>query len=598
MNMQPKQTSCSTDYKRHSTYYSRGATLLDAVVSTALMLVVFMGIYGAFQLSIDVVTNNKSRAGAIALANERQEYIRSLNYDAVGTLGGIPSGTFPQVEVAPLNGISYTRSTTILYEDDPADGSGALDSNAIVTDYKLSTVEVSWVTRNGITRTITLTTRISPIGIEQSVPGGTLDLSILDSNTQPVAGAAVRIVNTTLVPAIDTTLDSNVGGKVTVYGAPPGAGYQITVTKSGYSSAQTYDATAINTNPTPGHLTVALNSTTAAPFSIDLVSTKNIRSFTPSDMLSWSDSFLNTSLVAALNDTEVSGGDVILGGGAGSYAPSGEVRSLPVTPTSVKEWGAFSWSDTRPAQTGVLYRVYDGTTPLSDAALPGNSTGFSTSPINLSSISTTTYATLSLHATLSSSDVNATPSVHSWSVTYDTGPQPLSNITFGLQGTKTIGNGPGGLIYKYSTSTLSTGATAGINVPNLEWDTYTLSVDAATGYDIASSCNPQPESLVPGAYAQTQIILEPHTTNSLLVNVRSSAGTLLLGASVRLYRSPGYDTTRAADDCGQGFFSGLSAGTPGGGNPYSIDVSAAGYTTYSATDVSVSGTSYLSIVLN
>src|SRR3989338_4221774 len=89
----------------------RGASLIDVVVGSALMLVVFMGISAAFQLAVEVVSNNKARAGAVALSGERMEYIRSLSYDAVGTVGGIPAGAIAQSETVLLNGISYTRRT-------------------------------------------------------------------------------------------------------------------------------------------------------------------------------------------------------------------------------------------------------------------------------------------------------------------------------------------------------------------------------------------------------------------------------------------------------------------------------------------------------
>src|ERR1700691_1055084 len=91
----------------------RGVTLLDTVVGVALMLIVFVGIASAFELSIQVVTNNKARAGAIALADQRMEYIRSLAYASVGTVGGIPSGAIPQTETLVFNGITYTRRTYI-----------------------------------------------------------------------------------------------------------------------------------------------------------------------------------------------------------------------------------------------------------------------------------------------------------------------------------------------------------------------------------------------------------------------------------------------------------------------------------------------------
>ncbi len=577
----------------------RGVTLIDTLISTALMLVVFVGVAAAFRLSIDVVTNNKARAGAIALANERMEYIRSLPYDDVATLGGIPPGAILATEEVALNGITYTRRTIVIYGDDPKDGVGALDENDILTDYKQAKVEVSWTLKYG-ERKITLVSRVSPPGLETAGPGGVLDLVVVSATAQPISGALVRIQNTTLVPAIDISLFSDDEGKVTVIGAPPGAGYQIVVTKSGYTTIQTYAATAQNTNPTPGHLTIADGQTTSATLTTDLVATKNIRSFGPNETDTWTDSFADATNLSDLVDTEVIGGSVQLTNTAGTYVANGTARSITITPTDLLGWDEFSWTDTKPAQTNVLYRVYngDGTALIPDGELPGNSAGLAVSPVDLSGISTTTYPSLSVQASMGTVDTNTTPEINSWSLSYEFGPVPLPNLIFSLQGLKTIGSGPSGLIFKYSTTTLSTGPTAGMNAANLEWDTYTISVNgAATGYDIASSCAPQPEALLPGDYQSTSLYLVPHTTNSFLVDVRSSAGVVVPNASVRLYRGA-IDRTQATDGCGYTFFSSLSSGSSGTGNPYSLDVSATGFQSFSATDVTVSGSSKLSIVLN
>ena len=60
----------------------------------------------------------------------------------------------------------------------------------------------------------------------------------------------------------------------------------------------------------------------------------------------------------------------------------------------------------------------------------------------------------------------------------------------------------------------------------------------STGYDVASACNPQPESLSPGAVMTSNFYLTAHTTYSLLVNVRASAtGALIPGATVTLTRT-------------------------------------------------------------
>ena len=199
-------------------------------------------------------------------------------------------------------------------------------------------------------------------------------------------------------------------------------------------------------------------------------------------------------------------------------------------------------------------------------------------------------------ATLTTSDASTTPLVHNWSVTYEVGPTPLANILFNMQGSKTIGAGPSGPVYKYSAQH-SSGSSGSIAISNVEYDVYVLSVDGATGYDIFSSCAPQPVAVTPGGTTITRLFLFPHTTNSLLVDVKSAAGAVIPNATVRLQRGT-YDTTKPTDECGQSFFSGLSSGSVGGGNPYAIEVSANGFAPYSSAEVNVSGTTRLSIILN
>lgn len=565
------------------------------------MLVVFVGITGAFQLSVDVVTNNKARAGAIALANERQEYLRSLPYDSVGTVGGIPPGTVPQTESTELNGITYTRRTVVLWGDDPKDGAGAGDQNGVITDFKEAKTEVSWIARSGGVRKVSLVTRVSPVGVEQLVPGGTLSLLVVNASAQPVSSAGVAIVNASVAPPINLTLYTDSSGMVSVIGVPAGAGYAITVGKSGYSTDQTYSVTAENTNPAPGHLTVALNQTTSAAFAIDVLGSKTVRSFLPIQNGAWDDLFDSEAKIAATTSVEVAGGSVVLAGGVGSYEPSGEVQSVGIAPAYLAEWKTLSWTKTEPADTTLAVQVYDGggATLISDAQIAGNSTGLTASPVSLTGVSTSTHVGLVLKAQLTSGDPNRTPSLDSWQIDFDSGPTALANLAFSMRGSKTIGSGPGGTVYKYNQIALTTGPSGSITLDTMEWDpAYAISVDgAATNYDVASSCNPQPESLTPGSGQTTFLYLAPHTTNSLLVDVRGTGGALIPNATVRLYRGA-YDTAIVTDSCGQSFFSGLSVGTPGGGNPYSIDVSAAGYTNYTAADVSVSGTSRLSVILN
>ena len=466
-------------------------TLIDTVVGTAIMLIVFMGVFAAFQLSVDIILNNKARAGATALANERMEYIRSLTYTQIGTVGGIPTGIIPQTEAITLNGISYTRRTFIQYADDPGDGLGASDVNGITADYKALRSDVYWRARTG-ERHITVLSRMSPggSGIEAAVPGGTLTLNVLNATLQPVSNAQIHIVNPGTTPpsqAIDFTTFTNTSGMASFIGATTTGAYQITVTKPGYSSAQTYGVTAQNTNPNPGHLFVSPNQTTTGTFAIDLVSSISVTTYSLTTG-TWTDSFSDESKVSpASSNIEVSGNRARFAGNQPWTAPA-ELLSATITPSALSRWGTFSWNDTQPSETTITYHVYypegGGRALVPDSALSGNSAGFTTgTSVGLSTIPAGAYASLILGANLVALNPSApSPSIEDWSLTYEGGSTVAASFT--LRGAKTIGTGPAGAVYKYEASH-TTNSSGTLTIPNLEWDSYTLSVAPVTGYDIA-----------------------------------------------------------------------------------------------------------------
>ncbi|RJQ34891.1 carboxypeptidase regulatory-like domain-containing protein [Candidatus Parcubacteria bacterium] len=568
---------------------SRGATLLDTVVGTALMLIVFLGIAAAFQLSLDVVTNNKARAGAIALGNERMEYLRSLSYTQIGVEGGIPAGIVPQEETVSWNGIEYTRRTSVLYADDPGDGLGELDENSIITDYKTIRVEVSWTARQG-ERSVVLVGRASPNGVEVAVAGGILAITVVNAAAEPVFDAQVDIINTEVSPAINIRTYTNSNGAVTYIGAPAASNYQITVSRAGYSTDQTYPVTAENPNPTPRHLTVADNETTSQTFAIDLVSTKTVETYKALEPSTWEDTFANDTKIAVFNGTEISGGRVRFAGNP-PFPPTASVQSIAIAPSQVSRWKTLSWNDVEPSDTEIFYQLYtsDGATLIPDAVLPNNSTGFSTSSVDISTIPAGTYPGLRIGAILKTKNPGApTPSIDDWTIEYE-GPSPFPNLSFSMQGLKTIGNNP--TVYKYD-EVHSSGAGASLTLQNVEWDTYTLSVPTTTNYALSESCDdPQPETLDPASSQTTQLYVVPYDPSTLLVDVRASgSNALLTGASVRLYKT-GYDETLSTSSCGQIFFEGLEEAT------YSIEVSKTGYQTYGSADVTVFDGALLSVVL-
>lgn len=124
----------------------------------------------------------------------------------------------------------------------------------------------------------------------------------------------------------------------------------------------------------------------------------------------------------------------------------------------------------------------------------------------------------------------------------------IPNIPFSVQGSKTIGNNA----LKYPPKNFATGNSGRLTLPNMEWDTYTVT-PAASAYD-ASGINPvSPFSLNPGNAQNVQFVVLPSDPDSLMITVEDSSTKLpLSGASVQLTSPSGYNQTLIT---GQGFMS-------------------------------------------
>lgn len=554
----------------------QGFGLIDVIVGTALMLVVFLSLFGILRASLLVSSLARAKAGATTIAQVQMEYLRGLSYDNLGTVGGIPAGTVAQDATTTENGIAYAVHTFVSYVDDPADGTGASDTNGITTDYKRARVAVSY-TIAGQTRSVALVTNFAPPGIESSNGGGTIAINVVNASGAPVNDATVQIVNAAIVPTVNVTTFTNNTGVVYLPGAATSSEYQIAVSKTGYSSAQTYARDLTNQNPTPGYLAVAKDQTTTSTFAIDLLSTLSLATFSPVATSTFADAFADTSKLAAMASTTVAGGALTLLSGE----TSGSARSVATTSAYLATWGEAMATTTVPVGTSVALHIYDGAGSLiPDAVLPGNAAGFNSFPVPLYGISTTTYPSLALGADFIGTGSSA-PAITGWSLSYRAGPVPLPNVSFTLTGAKTIGStGAGAPIYKTIRS-ISTGndGTQGVI---LEWDSYTLGV---ASYGIVDACPSPPYVIAPNTTPSATLFLAPVSSNSLRVVVTDNAGAAVGGASVTVART-GFSQTSSSSSCGSAYFNGLASASD-----YAVTIAKTGYTTTTFTGVSVTGAS-------
>jgi hypothetical protein len=558
-------------------------TLIEVIVAIALTAIVFLGIFGAYQLGLKVVGLSERKITATQIAQGEIEKIRNMPYLDVGTIGAQPpyaSGTLEASTSTILNGVEYKIERKVMLISDPSDG----DEECLV-DYKRVEIKVSF---SGILKgEVILTTDVMPktkseeLAICQQQPIGVLSVQVLNAVGEFVPSPTIEVYD----------FQGNLKGTFTPsegkYDIPLSPGtYKVIVSKPGYSTEKTYsiEEIAIPEKPNP---TVFENQITQISFAIDKVSTLNVKTLSTFSEEFFSDSFSDESKISQKENVIVGGGQVSLATGSEGYLPSGYLFSVEISPTNLIKWERFSFTDEEPADTDLKYQIYfaSGTewVLIPDSDLPGNSIGFDNSPVNLSSLSTTTYSSLKLRANFSTNSTSSTPILYDWQVSWQSSnPTPIPNVSFNLRGEKIIGRDTNeNPVYKYSTTT-KTDSQGQIQISNLEWDTYHFSdfQKDSQSLELATSSPSLPVSLPPDTTLDVNLYLE--SQNSLLVSVFDSE-TLnpILSATTTLSKT-GFQETQLTNLNGQVIFIPLEQAN------YTLSIEAAGYYSTSTT-VFVSG---------
>jgi len=282
---------------------NQGFSLVEVMASLAIISLLMVGLYGLMMMSLRVTADNGTIVQATEIANQRMEQIRNLPYDSVGTASGSPSGVIPEFETVVRNGV-YTVHTMIMFYDDPYDGTaGAGDT--IPVDYKIASIEVSWLGKFG-PKKITVFSKIVP-NTEETLTGyGLLKLITVDASGAIVPNADIHIVNT--LKGVDATYVSDLAGQFYNAFLPDFEGYEVTVSKAGYATEKTYARTAPNLNPTKPNLSIFDGAKTEESFSIDRLANFTIRTVSDNLPDNWrvnastSNDNLNSNLALDQND--------------------------------------------------------------------------------------------------------------------------------------------------------------------------------------------------------------------------------------------------------------------------------------------------------
>jgi len=121
----------------------------------------------------------------------------------------------------------------------------------------------------------------------------------------------------------------------------------------------------------------------------------------------------------------------------------------------------------------------------------------------------------------------------------------ISNIDFDMRGNKIIGYDADELpVYKYAGSSHTTGYDGLVEIPNLEWDSYTFSLPVGSAYSISETTPAQPLNLLPASTTVITLGLSPTASHSALIIVKDINGEPIEDAEVHLYTTnPSYDET-------------------------------------------------------
>jgi len=566
-----------------------GFSLVEVVFGVSIMLIVFSALLGSFQSLVTFGEHNRLRAQALLIANEHLEIIRALPYDNIGTIAGLPHGSIPQLETIIYDDRSYTRRTFIQYVDDAADGLGAADT--LAADYKRIKVEISY-DYQGTIRSFALVTTVAPKSQESLIGAGILRVVVNDVDNNPISGALVHTINTTVATSVDITTFTNASGTVSLPGAWAGAGYEVYVSKANHSGVQTYTSTTTNPNPSPSPLTVGENTTTEFKVKIDELSSIALYVRDWPTYSRFFDSFSDTSQLTLLEQTQTTGGALTLSGAPGTYASVGTSTSVTISPASLGTWVLLTASSTEPANTSVQYQLWYDTgggvfAPIPNSDLAGNETGLTAMPVALTGLSTSTYTSLRIVSLLDSTDPLESPHVYEYALSYEDIESPRVGTDVTLEGLKTIGTDSGGdPIYKYAESH-TTNASGKIALTDMEFDEYavTLATDA-----VAEACPALPLVLDPDTAHMQTLTLDTASAHSLAVTALHPLGNPLTHAEIYVTNGA-IEARRATGPCGVAYFPNLTDDT------YTISIQAAGLADITTTQA-VSGTTETTVTLS
>lgn len=121
-NSSPQLSKRSGFHLQQKHGFGAGFSLIDVLVGTALILILFVGLLVTLRVTTTLATASREKSAAAAVADTEIEHLRGLSYAAVAS----------RDHTETLDGVDYAVHTVVAYHD------------LIAQDYKLVEVTVSY----------------------------------------------------------------------------------------------------------------------------------------------------------------------------------------------------------------------------------------------------------------------------------------------------------------------------------------------------------------------------------------------------------------------------------------------------------------------
>lgn len=590
---------------------SKGFTLIEAVVGTAVFGVLLVGILGVFASLTKVAKINRTQTILTTLATNYLEIVRNLPYSQVGTKNGNPPGNLPDLTnpvSTTIENANYQIYYEVTYVDDPADGTILAGTDSAPNDYK----QVKMFVQNVATGTVnTFVTTVAPQNLEGLNNAGALLIKVFNSQGQPVPNASVHIANTALIPNIILDRQTDANGIVEEVGLPDSVnGYHIVVTKAGYSTDQTYPITPQNPNPIKPDATVVNGQVTQISFFIDLLSTLNIHTLnqlcqnlnnvgvnvkgakligTNPDVLKFDQNFASVNGLIALNNLEwdTYTPTLLAGQGLMVYGTS-PIQNIDLLPGTTQNFNLILGPQTT---NSLLVIVKDGATktPLEGANVHLEKGG---------SVPQDFYGTTG-GSVWTQNDWTGGPGqadfINTSQYLSDDGNIDINSIPTGVRLKKTAGRYA--LSGELVSSTFDTG-TAASNFTTITWQPTSQDPATSIGFQIASNNDDATWNFIgPDGTASSYYTVPGTTLSSAHNNTRYIRYRVVLSTTdnkkTPILTSLAINFVSGCFTPGQTIFTNLTAG-----NNYDIDVSLPGYQDAIINNLDIFGNQTLEVLMS